>query len=55
MPTKHLQLIEMVSFGRIETKNNVDRFPVLFSGFRINRLLKVPKLAFGAGKAQAII
>ena len=45
----------MVSFERLDTKKIVDRFPVLFSGLSAHGLLKVPKLAIGAGKAQAII
>ena len=45
----------MVSFGRLDTKKYVYRFSILVAGLSVNRLLKVVKFAFGAGKAQAII
>ena len=54
MPKKHLQLIDTVSLGKLNIKK-YDRFPVPASGLSVNRLLKVLKLTFGAGKAQAII
>ena len=45
----------MISFEVLDTKNYVNCFPILVSELSVNRLLKVPKLAFGSGKAQAII
>ena len=49
-------------FGRLNpcledltTKKYVDRLLILVSGLSVNKLLKVPKVAFGTRKAQPII
>ena len=45
----------MVSLRRLDTKNYVDRFSFFVSELSVNWLLKLLKLAVGAGKAQAVI